>query len=108
MFKRIKSKIQDIRNTRKLKKLFPGLPAVTKLNRKFDKDKYNVTYCMSQETLDTLKTLVPEERLANYRLNVVPDNLLKKGEVMEIHSPKNPEPVEVVYGAPIQPVPRSI
>lgn len=103
MFRKLRDKIQIFRSTRKLKKLFPGLPAVTKFN-KLDKDKYNVTYCMSQETLDMVKNLIPEERLANYKLNVVPDSLLKKGEVMEVHSPKDPKPVEIVYGAPMQPV----
>lgn len=102
MFRRLRAKIQDFRLTRKLKKLFPGLPNITKF--KLDKDKYNITYCMSQETLDMIKSLLPEERLANYKLSVVPDSLLKKGEVMEIHSPKDPKPVEIVYGAPIQPL----
>lgn len=103
MFRKLRDKIRDIRSTRKLKKLFPGLPAVTKFN-KLDKDKYNTTYCMSQETLDMVKNLIPEEKLANYKLSVVPDSLLKKGEVMEVHSPKDPKPVEIVYGAPMQPI----
>lgn len=103
MFRKIKDKIQEIRFNRKLKKLFPKLSVIAKLN-KLDTSKYNIRYCMNQKTLDKLKSVL-QEKIVAYNVTVVPDDLLKDGEVMQIQSPKNPEPVEIVYGAPIMPYP---
>lgn len=99
IFKKLKKKIQKIRENRlkrKLKDLFPELPANNWIDR-LDRSKYNIKYVMNQKTLDKIKSIVSEETVVAYNLVHVSDNLLKDGEVLEILSPKNPEP-EVTYG----------
>lgn len=99
MFKKLKGKIQKIRLNRKLRKLFPKLSTITKLDG-------NIKYYMNQKTLDKIHSVVPEEKLAVYNMIVVPDDMLSYGEVFQVQTPKNPEPVEIIY-APVSPVWRS-
>lgn len=87
MFKRIKE-IQEIRLKRKLKNLFPELPANDWID-KLDKSKYNIKYVMSQKTFDKLKSVVSDEALEAYDMTVVPNNLVQYGEVIEIYLPKD-------------------
>lgn len=99
IFKKIKDKIQKIREirlNRKLKKLFSELPAITWLN-KLNESEYNIQYVMNQTTFDKLKAVISDEALAAYNLVSVPDNLLPVGEVLKVYSSKNPEP-EIAYG----------
>lgn len=84
MFKRMR----EIRLKKKLKSLFPELPANDWID-KLDKSKYNIKYVMSQKTFDTLKLVVSDEALAAYNMTVVPDNLVQYGEVIEIYCPKD-------------------
>jgi len=98
IFKKIKDKIQKIREirlNRRLKKLFPELPVITWLN-KLDESEYNIKYVMNQTTFDKLKAVVSDEALAAYNLVSVPDNLLPDREVLKVYSSKNPEP-EIAY-----------
>lgn len=99
LFKKLKEKIQKVRENRlkrKLKNLFPELPANNWIDR-LDKSKYNIKYIMNQKTFDKVKSVISEEKLAVYNVICASDNLIRDGEVLEILSPKNPEP-EVVYG----------
>lgn len=99
IFKKIKDKIQKIREirlNRKLKKLFPELPVNVSFDN-FDSSKYNIKYIMNQKTFDKVKSTISEEKLAAYNVVYVSDNLVRDGEVLEICSPKNPEP-EIAYG----------
>lgn len=91
IFKKIKDKIQKIREirlNRKLKKLFPELPANDWVD-KLDESEYNIKYVMNQKTLDRLKLIVSEGAFATYNVVSVPDNLLRDGEVMKVFSPKD-------------------
>lgn len=99
IFKKIKDKIQKIREirfNRQLKRLFPELPAITWLD-KLDRSKYNIKYIMNQKTLDEVKSVVSEETLAAYNVVSVPDYSLPDREVLKVYSPKNSEP-EIAYG----------
>lgn len=99
IFKKIKDKIQKIREIRlerQIKRLFPELPAITWLN-KLDSSKYNIKYVMNQKTLDKVKSVVSEETLAAYNVVSVPDYSLPDREVLKVYSPKNSEP-ETAYG----------
>lgn len=99
IFKRIKNKIQEIREIRlrrKLNKLFPKLP-VNNWTDKLDDSKYNIKYVMNQKTLDEVKSIVSEETLAAYNIVPVPDYSVPDREILKVYSPKNPEP-ETAYG----------
>lgn len=98
MFKKLKDRIQKIRLNRKLRKLFPKLSTIAKL----DDSKHSIKYYMNQKTLDKIKSIL-QEKIVAYNVTVVPGDLLKDGEVIQIRSPKNPELVETVYGAPMIP-----
>lgn len=87
MFKRIKE-IRENRLKRKLKSLFPELPANDWID-KLDKSKYNIKYVMNQKTFDKLKLVVSDEALEAYDMTVVPNNMVQYGEVIEIYFPKD-------------------
>lgn len=84
MFKRMR----EIRLKKKLKNLFPELPANDWID-KLDKSEYNIKYVISQKTFDKLKLVISDEALATYNMTVVPDNLVQYGEVIEIYCPKD-------------------
>lgn len=91
IFKKIKDKIQKIREirlNRKLKKLFPELPANDWVD-KLDESEYNIKYVMNQKTFDKLKLVVSDEALEAYDTTVVPNSLVQYGEVIEIYFPKD-------------------
>lgn len=84
MFKRMR----EIRLKKKLKSLFPELPANDWID-KLDKSEYNIKYVMGQKTFDKLKLVISDEALATYNMTVVSDSLVQYGEVIEIYCPKD-------------------